>query len=156
MSLALQTAENLSKNTKQYCGFKVGNDFYAVPVLNIQEVIRPLNLTKVPLSEPSISGLINLRGQIVTSISLRELFGLENQYEFGFMNVIVHHQGSLVALMVDEIRDVMDLASEGYEPTPETLDPNIKQFVSGVQKLDNEILILLDLEKIIKNTIDGN
>lgn len=145
MSLAIVKTD---KEIIQYCGFSVGNESYVISVLDVQEIIRPHNLTKVPLSESYVHGLINLRGQIVTSISLRELFGLDNKYET-YMNVIVQHEGALVALMVDKIRDVMDLSVDSYEPTPDTLDPKLKKYVKGVHKLENELFIVLDLDKII-------
>ena len=139
----------LGDEITQYCGFMVGEDFYAVSVLDVQEVIRPQKVTSVPLSEKCIHGLINLRGQIVTAMSLRELFGLENKYKGDFMNVIVRHDNSLVALMVDQICDVMDLTNETWEKTPETIDGKLKPYVQGVHKLNKRLLIVLDLDRII-------
>ncbi|MBT3583983.1 MAG: chemotaxis protein CheW [Halobacteriovoraceae bacterium] len=135
---------------KQVCGFRIGDDFYGVSVLDVQEVIKPQNVTPIPLADKHVRGLINLRGQIVTSISLRTLFGLENDLAADHMNVIVRSNDSLFALVADEILDVMDLKPDRFEGPPETLDPNLKQYIKGVFKLENKLLILLDIEKILK------
>ena len=134
----------------QLCGFKIGSGHYAIPVLEVQEVIKPQKLTTVPLSPSYIKGLINLRGQIVTSISLRDLFGFpERDDDQEYMNIIVRSKDSLYALMVDEILDVMDIDKSTFESTPETLNPQIKNYISGVYKQDRNLLILLALDKIV-------
>jgi purine-binding chemotaxis protein CheW len=133
----------------QLCGFKIGDGHYAVSVLEVQEVIKPQLLTPVPLAPKYIKGLINLRGQIVTAISLRTLFGLEEIDREDYMNIIVRSGDSLYSLVVDEILDVIDVEKETYEPTPETLEDKIKRFIGGVHKLEKKLLILLDLEKVL-------
>lgn len=133
----------------QLCGFKIGNGHYAVPVLEVQEVIKPQTVTPVPLSPNYIRGLINLRGQIVTSISLRTLFGLPEIEDQDYMNIIVRSGESLYALVVDEILDVMDVELRTFEKTPETLDDKIKRYIGGVYKQEKKLLILIDLNKIL-------
>jgi len=134
----------------QLCGFKIGDGYYAVPVLEVQEVIKPLSVTDVPLSPEYVRGLINLRGQIVTLIDLRKLFGLEaKDAEDEYMNIIVRSGDSLYSLVVDEILDVIDVEQRTYETTPETLSDRIRKYISGVYKLDEKLLILLNLEKIL-------
>lgn len=138
------------EDTIQLCGFKVGDEQFAVKVLDVQEVIKPLSITPVPLSEPFVTGLINLRGQIVTTISLRSLFGLEERnYEEG-MNVIVRHGNSLLSLMVDEIQDVIYVDRDSFEETPNTINEKLKKFIHGVYKLDNNLLVHLNLEEIFQ------
>lgn len=133
----------------QLCGFRVDNDYYAISVLEVQEVIRQQNLTKIPCAPRFIKGLINLRGQIVTAFSLRTLFGLPEQNSDNYMNIIVRSGDSLYALMVDEILDVMDISKSRFEKTPENLDEKVRQYISGVYKLDGKLLSTLDLEKLL-------
>lgn len=133
----------------QLCGFKIGSGFYAISVLEVQEVIKPQQLTHVPSAPDFVIGLINLRGQIVTAISLRCLFGLEADKKDDHMNIIVRSGESLYALMVDEILDVIDVEESTFEKTPETLDEKIGRFINGVYKLDHKLLIHLDLQKIL-------
>ncbi|OIQ19635.1 MAG: hypothetical protein BM556_03885 [Bacteriovorax sp. MedPE-SWde] len=138
--------------SKQLCGFKIKGDYYAVSVLDVQEVIKPHSLTPVPLSPDYVKGLINLRGQIVTSISLRRLFKMDDATEADHMNIIVRSGDSLYALMVDEILDVIDVEEQTYENIPDTINEEIKKYINGVHKLENHLLILLDLEKVL--TVD--
>lgn len=140
---------NHSKRVSQLCGFKIGSGFYSISVLEVQEVIKPQQLTHVPSAPEYVRGLINLRGQIVTAISLRSLFGLSDDHRDDFMNIIVRSGESLYALMVDEILDVIDVENSNFEHTPETLEEKIRRFISGVYKLDHKLLILLDLEKLL-------
>lgn len=141
----------MSDNNGQLCGFKVGAGFYAISVLNVQEVIRPQLLTKVPMAPEYIQGLINLRGQIVTAISLKSLFGLvtANEKFEDYMNIIVRSGDSLYSLVVDEILDVIDVDEKTFETTPDTIDEKVRALISGVYKLDTTLLMLLDLDKTL-------
>ncbi len=131
------------------CGFKLGDAHYAIPVLDVQEVIHHLPLTNVPLAPDYVKGLINLRGQIVTSISLRKLFGFEEMEGNDSMNIIVRSGESLYSLIVDEIMDVIDVDEDFFEKTPETLNEKIRKYIGGVYKLKTNLLILLDLRKVL-------
>jgi purine-binding chemotaxis protein CheW len=144
----------LKSVTTQLCGFKIMGDFYAIPVLDVQEVIKPQSLTPVPLSPQYVGGLINLRGQIVTSVSLRRLFEIEDEDTDEHMNIIVRNGDSLYALVVDEILDVIDVDESRFERIPETISENIKKYISGVYKLEENLLILLDLEKVLSVDIN--
>lgn len=145
--------EVLTSDVVQLCGFRVDRDFYAISVLEVQEVIRKQNLTKIPCAPMFIKGLINLRGQIVTAFSLRTLFGLPEIESETYMNIIVKSGDSLYALMVDEILDVMDVSQKRFEKTPDNLDEKIRQYISGVYKLDGKLLSTLDLEKLLNQEL---
>jgi purine-binding chemotaxis protein CheW len=142
---------NEVERSSQLCGFKVGAGFYAISVLDVQEVIKPQLVTKVPSAPVYIQGLINLRGQIVTAISLKSLFGLDHTTEKNedYMNIIVRSGESLYALVVDEILDVIDVDEKTFEPTPDTIDEKVRLLISGVYKLDTNLLMLLDLGKTL-------
>jgi len=137
------------KKDNQLCGFKIGKGFYAISVLDVQEVIKPQMFTSVPSAPEYIRGLINLRGQIVTAISIRSLFGLADDHREDYMNIIVRSGESLYSLIVDEILDVIDVEESTFEKTPETLEDKIRQFIAGVYKLDTHLLMLLDLNKTL-------
>lgn len=140
----------LSGDASQLFGFKIMDGQYAIPVLEVQEVVKPQKVTNVPLGPEYVDGLINLRGQIVTAINLRVLFGLprkEDQDEY--MNIIVRWGDSLYALVVDEIMDVMDVENSSFEDTPDTIDERLKSYIRGVFKLEDNLLTLLSLEKIL-------
>jgi len=140
----------LAGNTSQLCGFKILEGHYAIPVLEVQEVVKPQRVTPVPLGPDYVDGLINLRGQIVTAINLRVLFGLEKEKENeDYMNIIVRWGDGLYALVVDEIMDVMDIENATFEETPDTIDDSLKKYIRGVFKQESNLLTLLSLEKIL-------
>lgn len=136
---------------RQYCGFKLANKKYAIPVLSIQEIIRPLNITAVPLAEEFCTGLMNLRGQIVTSISLRKLFQLNNSEDDPkkHMNIIVKDSNGLIALSVDEILDIIDINENEISDVPMTVPEGLKRYSGGIYKDSNELIVLLDVEKLL-------
>lgn len=140
----------LSGDASQLCGFKIMDGQYAIPVLEVQEVVKPQKVTSVPLGPEYVDGLINLRGQIVTAINLRVLFGLPRKDDpEEYMNIIVRWGDGLYALVVDEIMDVMDVENSSFEDTPDTIDEHLKSYIRGVFKLEDNLLTLLSLEKIL-------
>jgi purine-binding chemotaxis protein CheW len=142
--------ENETTNSvRQYCGFKVGGDHFAIPVLDVQEVIKYQSVTPIPLSQEYVKGLINLRGQIVTLISLRKLFGYEENNSTSYMNIIVRGKDGLYSLVVDEVTDIIDVSSEEIESPPETLSPQLKDYVENVYKFEKGLLVLLQTQSML-------
>tara|TARA_B100001971_G_scaffold215190_1_gene259680 strand:- start:115342 stop:115803 length:462 start_codon:yes stop_codon:yes gene_type:complete len=133
----------------QYCGFKIGNEEYGIPVMEVQEVIKPQVVTPIPLASEFIRGLINLRGQIVSCLSLRKLFGQDDNLEKDHMNIIVRGEEGLFSLVVDEVTDIIDIKNEDVEKAPDTINPNLKKYVDKIFKRDNGLVILLDIKKLI-------
>lgn len=141
----------IDNSIEQYCTFKVAGNTFGIPVLEVQEVIKPLVKTDVPLAKEMVRGLINLRGQIVTLIGLRELFDMPLdvvKYE-DTMNIVVRADDNLIALVVDSINDVVEVEKSSFTKTPATIDPGMKPFIKGIHKLDGDLMIVLDLNKII-------
>jgi purine-binding chemotaxis protein CheW len=141
--------EETTKINEQYCGFKVGDDFFAISVLRVQEIIRSQQLTQIPKCPEMIKGLINLRGQIVTAVSLRSMFALEECTKDDQMNIIVQIGEDLYAIIVDEIMDVIEVGDETFEATPDNIDKRFSRFITGVHKLKDKLLIILDLDKVL-------
>jgi len=135
---------------RQFCTFLLGDLFFGIEVLQVQEVIRSQLMTRVPLAPRAVRGLINLRGQIVTAIDLRERLGLP-PLEPGRdpMNVVVRTADGAVSLLVDEIGDVLETESEQYEQCPETLPETARELIQGVYKLPERLLLVLDTEKAL-------
>ncbi|MFO1010996.1 MAG: chemotaxis protein CheW [Planctomycetota bacterium] len=130
---------------EQYCTFHLGKLFLGVRVQDVQEVIRYQDLTRVPLAPPTVRGLINLRGQIVTAIDLRKRFGLADREPDALpMNVVVRTDDGPVSLLVDEIGDVLDVSSDLWEAPPETLSESARALVRGVYKLEGRLMLELD------------
>jgi purine-binding chemotaxis protein CheW len=139
----------MSEN-KQYATFFLNNLFLGVEVLQVQEVIRYQEMTQVPLAPAMVQGLINLRGQIVTAIDLRRRFELPPLPEGQLpMNVVVRSEDGVVSLLVDEIGDVVDAQEDTYERPPESLRGVIQELVTGVYKLKERLLLIIDTERTI-------
>ena len=132
------------------CGFKIGDNYYSIPVLDVQEVIKPQLMTAIPLVSDHVRGLINLRGQIVTAVSLRDVFGLKDDLEMSYMNIIVKEKDTLFSLVVDEVLDVISVTSKIFEKTSNTLDKKNSKYINGVFKLDDKLLISLSLKDILQ------
>jgi purine-binding chemotaxis protein CheW len=136
---------------RQFCTFWMGQRLYGMPVDEVQEVMREQAMTRVPLAGSAVRGLINLRGKIVTAIDLRKGLGLEEEKINGpLMNVVVSSEGYTVSFLVDAIGDVLDVGEESFESVPETLQGEARKLVSGVYKLPNGLLHVLDSEKCVQ------
>jgi purine-binding chemotaxis protein CheW len=142
------SSASITTNAQQFCTFFVDGQFFGVPVQQVQEVIRYQEMTRVPLVSQVISGLINLRGQIVVAIDLRRRLGAaERPEDQKPMNVVFRTQDGAVSLLVDEIGDVLEVQDETYEPPPETLPLQARDLVLGVYKLPKQLLLVLDTAK---------
>jgi purine-binding chemotaxis protein CheW len=135
----------------QYATFFVKDLFFGIEVLQVQEVLRYQEMTKVPLAPPVIEGLINLRGQIVTAIDMRRRLKLEPRDPAETpMNMVVRSEDGAVSLLVDEIGDVLPVRREDYEPPPENTSRELREMIGGVYKLDGRLLLVLDTERVLQ------
>jgi purine-binding chemotaxis protein CheW len=135
---------------RQFCTFFLDRLFLGVEVQRVQEVIRYQEMTRVPLASSVISGLINLRGQIVTAIDLRRRLGLPDRpAEQLPMNVVVHTDDGAVSLLVDAIEDVLEVTEDSFERPPETLKGVARDLIRGVYKCKDRLLLMLDTEKAV-------
>lgn len=135
-------------HTSQFCTFHLDRLLFGVELKGVQEVIRSLDMTKVPLAPEVVSGLINLRGQIVTAVDLRRRLELEPRPpDLLAMNVVVRTEDGAVSLLVDEIGDVVEVNEDSFEPPPETLRGSVRSMILGVHKLSGRLLHVLDIEK---------
>jgi purine-binding chemotaxis protein CheW len=135
---------------RQYCTFHLHDLFLGIEVLTVQEVIREQPTTPVPLAHAAISGLINLRGQIVEAIDLRTRLGLPPRAAGESpMNVIVRTDDGPVSLLADVIGDVVSVDEASFEPPPETLAASARELISGVYKLPDRLLLVLDTARVL-------
>ena len=134
--------------TSQFCTFYLDKLLFGVELKGLQEVIRSLDMTKVPLAPAAVSGLINLRGQIVTAVDLRRGLELKPSPPGTLaMNVVVRSEDGPVSLLVDHIGDVVEVEETTFEPPPETLQGSVRSMILGVHKLNDRLLHVLDIEK---------
>ena len=136
--------------SRQYATFFVGDLFFGIDVLQVQEVLQTQPMTMVPLSPAVIEGLINLRGQIVTAVDMRRRLNLRNRSDDQTpMNVVVRTGEGAVSLLVDEIGDVVEVSPDTFERVPENVDAGARDLLRGVYKLKDRLLLILDIERTI-------
>lgn len=135
-------------NTQQFCTFFLKDQFFGIPVEQVQEVLKYQETTRVPLVPEVIRGLINLRGQIVMAVDLRRRLHIEERPE-GMLpvNVVVRTQEGPVSLLVDSIGDVVEVKEETFEDPPQTLEGDMRTLIAGVHKLDQGLMHVLNTER---------
>jgi purine-binding chemotaxis protein CheW len=140
-------------HTSQFCTFYLDKLLFGVELKGVQEVIRSLEMTRVPLAPGVVSGLINLRGQIVTAVDLRRRLELGPRPAGTLaMSVVVRSEDGAVSLLVDEIGDVVEVEETTFEPPPETLRGSVRTLILGVHKLNDRLMHVLDIEKACQMT----
>ncbi len=133
----------------QLVSFEVGDEEYAVPILSVQEINRMMQITRVPQSPEFVEGVINLRGKIIPVIDLRKRFGLVELENSDDVRIIVVEIASrVIGFTVDRVNEVLRINSSIVEPPPAMVCGLDTDYVQGVGKLDDRLLILLNLEKL--------
>jgi purine-binding chemotaxis protein CheW len=134
--------------TQQFCTFYLDKLMFGVELEKVQEVIRYLEITEIPLAPRVVSGLMNLRGQIITGIDLRRRLDLPDRpEEMHSMNVVIRSADGAVSLLVDDIGDVVETTEDSFERPPETLQGKVREVILGVHKLDKQLMHVLNTEK---------
>jgi len=134
----------------QYSTFTVDGLLFGVDVLRVQEVLRHQTTTPVPLAPGVVRGLINLRGQIVTALDLRARLSLEpHAADAQPLNVVVRTDEGAVALLVDDIGDVISADDAAWEAAPATLTDAARDLIPGAYKLDGRLLLQLDVDRAL-------
>lgn len=146
-ALALSGA---SSSELQLVTFNLGKEEFAVPILQIQEINRLVDITKVPKSPDFVEGVINLRGKVIPIIDLRKRFGLP-QAELGKYSrvVVINMGGRMIGLIVDSVSEVLRLSESAIEPAPPIVAGIDSEYIKGLGKIEGRLLILLDLNKIL-------
>jgi len=136
--------------TTQLCTFALDNLLLGLDVRRVQEVLRNQSMTHVPLASPVIHGLINLRGQIVLAIDLAYCLGLAPRpRNHETMLVVIRSEEGAASLVVDGIRDIVQVQTDAFEQPPETLQGRGREFIKGAYKLPKQLLLVLEPESIL-------
>lgn len=133
---------------EQLVTMTVDGQHFGLSILSVQDIVETHAITQVPLAPSAISGVMNLRGRIVTVINLRRILGKSDESECR-MGVTVEYKGDLYTILVDQIGEVRLLDQGDFEAVPATLDPILKQLCTGIYRLDEELLAVLDVDQIL-------
>jgi purine-binding chemotaxis protein CheW len=141
----IATARSTTSST-DYVTFMVGGQNFGLTAIDVRDVLKTQSLTKVPMAQREIAGLINLRGHIVTAVDLRRRFGLADRAPGEkSMSIVIEHKGEQFCLLADSVGDVLALSANDVEPNPTSMDDGWRAVSKGVVRRDQGLMILLDI-----------
>lgn len=145
--------EGESKEIFQLVTFRLGSEEYSLDILKVQEIIRSMDLTRVPNTPDFVDGVINLRGKVIPVLNLRKRFSMPDCEKTSETRIIVVEvNAKTVGFRVDAVSEVLRLPADKVEPAP-SLAANIESdYIKGVGKLDGRLLILLDVDMLLTRT----
>lgn len=129
--------------------FQLGREEYGVPILKVQEINRLAEITQVPRSAKYVEGVMNLRGRVTPVFDLKKKFGLSGERGAEARIIVVNTRGQTVGLIVDAVNEVIRLPLSSVEPPPAVFSADQASFLQGVGKVDDRLLILLELDKVL-------
>ncbi len=136
----------------QLVNFRLRDEEFGLDIGSVREITRVADITHIPEAPSFIYGVTNLRGQVIAVIDLAKQFGLAPQQDLPETAkiVVTEIKGQTVGMLVDEVPEVLKIADENIEPAPELVQTEVRtDYIKGVGKLDNRLIILLDLEKLL-------
>jgi purine-binding chemotaxis protein CheW len=146
-----QTAEG-NNELLQLVSFKVEGEEFGVDILKVQEIIRMLEITQVPDTPPFIDGVLNLRGKVIPIMDLRSRFGLPRKdHDKNSRIVVVDLSGKIIGFVVDCVNEVLRIPKSVTEAPPPILSGIDAEYITAVGKLEDRLLLLLDLDRVILN-----
>ncbi|MCX6135355.1 MAG: chemotaxis protein CheW [Ignavibacteriales bacterium] len=149
---AKAASQNGAEELLQLVSFKIGDEEFGVDILKVQEINRMLDITRVPNAPPHVVGVINLRGKVIPVVDLREKFGMERKdHDKNTRIVVMELGGRIIGFVVDAVSEVLRIPRSVTEPPPSVASTSNVDYITAIGKLDDRLLTLLDLEKVINN-----
>src|SRR5438477_3279872 len=142
--------ETIEGTVAEYVTAVIGGQLFGLPISRVQDVFMPERLTRVPLASSEIAGVLNLRGRIVTVVDMRARLGLPKNDGKPPMAVGVDLRGESYGLLIDQIGEVLRLADDGCEENPVNLDPRMAKLAGGVHRLDGQLMVVLDVDRVLE------
>ena len=135
---------------KQLISFTVGAEEYGLELLRVKEVIRMRQITWLPKAPACVKGIINLRGDVIPIVDLRERFGLQSIEDTAMTRVIVAEvEGRPVGMVVDSASQVVRVPADQFDPPPPMVGRAARGFITGVGKMDGKLIITIDMDRIL-------
>lgn len=140
----------VDEEDRQFVTLTVAGQLCGVPVLGVRDILGEQTITRIPLARDEVAGSLNLRGRIVTAIDLRQRLGLPPAPAgTPRMSVVAEQGGELYALLVDHVSEVMRVKASAFERNPPTLPPVWARFSTGVYRLEDQLLVVLDVNELL-------
>jgi purine-binding chemotaxis protein CheW len=138
----------------KYLTFKLGTESYGLQILKVQEIIGLMDITRVPRMPSYVRGVINLRGRVIPVLDLRLKFEMEAVDATEKTCIIVVQvkrkgEGVIMGVLVDEVSEVLDVDASQIEPTPAVGSETVQDFIMGMGKVGDQVVMLLDVDKAL-------
>ena len=147
--------QELDSNTTQYVTVVIGGQLFGIPIEKVHDVFMPDSITRVPRSENEIAGVLNLRGRIVTAIDMRRLLNLEDREKDAMkMAVGIEYRSESYGFIIDNVGEVLNLSDDSREANPTNLNKNWTNISAGVHRLEGQLMVILDVEKLLGSMMD--
>ncbi len=144
------TLQVFSDASRELVTVRLEGQLLGIPVLAVHDVLSAQKITRIPLAPDWVAGVLNLRGRIVTAINLRQRLGFPPRSDdLEDMSVVLEFKGEPYSLQIDEVGDVLRFEDDQLERNPVTLDPRWREVSRGIYRLDGELLVVLDVEKLL-------
>lgn len=140
---------SVDSQTDKYVIMRLDHQLFGMKVDAIRDVLLPQTITPVPLASPEVVGLINLRGRIVTAISLRQKLKLNSKTPAKHRHVVVEYGNDMYSLLVDSVADVVDIGIGDIATNPENLSQEWKEVCQGVYPMERDLMVVVDLDRIL-------
>jgi purine-binding chemotaxis protein CheW len=149
MPIKPTAAKRKEKSTAlvEVCSIRLGQTMFGVPIRHILEIVGSTHAQPVPLAPPWVGGLVHYRGDVLTTVSLRQLLG--HPPREGLQDILViEGSGGAFGLLVDSVHEVLTVSPADYEPNPSIVDQRRRAFFNGAYKLSSSLLVMLDPERL--------
>ncbi|MHC1713653.1 MAG: chemotaxis protein CheW [Solidesulfovibrio sp.] len=141
----------------QLVTFTISSEEFGLDILKVQEIIRTMEITRVPRAPAFVEGVINLRGKVIPIVDLRARFGMESKpHDSQTRIIVVEINAMIVGFVVDSVSEVLRIQSNTVEPPPPIVSGIDSEYISGVGKLDDRLLILIDINKLLSDDEKGS
>lgn len=139
------------EDQRDYVTMIIGGQLFGIPVLKVQDVLGPQQITRIPLAPREVAGSLNLRGRIVTAVDVRLRLAMPRPAEgqSAGMSVVVDHKGELYSLIIDQVGEVLSFSDSTFERSPPTLDPALRDVAAGIFRLDDRLMVVLDIGRLL-------
>lgn len=145
-----RSSVGMTGETEEFVTFTIAEQLFGIPVLKVQDVLSTYHITPIPLAPPEVTGSLNLRGRVVTAIDVRLRLSLPPRPDgSSHMSIVAENDNELYSLMVDSVGEVLALAKADYERNPPTLDAKFRTFSDGIYRLDDQLLVVLDVRRLL-------